>query len=173
MIAKVLAISIIALAPLAIAYPSSQKNEERIMREVRHELIMLPYYNVFDNLAYRVDGSKVILLGQVTKPTLKGDAERVVKTIEGVESVDNQIDVLPVSPNDDRIRFATYRAIYSRPQLQRYQLSAVPPIHIIVKNGHVTLEGIVAKDSDRIVAGMAASGVHGAFSVTNHLRVEE
>ncbi|MBZ5617788.1 MAG: BON domain-containing protein [Acidobacteriia bacterium] len=134
---------------------------------------MLPYYGVFDNLAYRVDGPKVTLFGQVTRPTLKSDAENVVKKIEGVESLDNQIEVLPLSPNDDRVRFAAYRAIYSKAPLQRYQLSAVPPIHIIVKNGNITLEGVVANEGDKNMAEIAATGVHGAFSVKNNLRVEK
>ena len=134
---------------------------------------MLPYYGVFDNLSYRVDGSKVTLFGQVTRPTLKSDAENVVKKIEGVEKVDNQIEVLPLSPNDDRVRLAVYRAIYSKPQLQRYQLGAVPPIHIIVKNGNVTLEGVVANQGDKDVAGIAANGVPGVFSVKNNLMVEK
>src|SRR5215831_542219 len=111
--------------------------DARITKEVRHELVMLPYYSVFDNLAYRVDGSKVTLFGQVVRPTLKSDAENVVKKIEGVTSVDNEIEVLPVSPNDDRIRREVYRAIFGRPELQRYGMGAVPSIHIIVKNGNV------------------------------------
>jgi len=110
---------------------------------------MLPYYNVFDNLAYRVDGGTVTLLGQVTRPTLKDDAERVVKRIEGVERVRNEIEVLPLSPNDDTIRIAEFRAIYGDPALNRYGHQAVPPIHIIVKNGNVTLEGVVATKQTR------------------------
>ena len=160
------------LAALTLAF-AADKSTERIMKEVRHELVMLPYYNVFDNLSYRVDGSKVYLFGQVTRPTLKSDAENVVKKIEGVEKVENEIEVLPLSPNDDRLRRALYRAIYSRPQLQRYQLGAVPPIHIIVKNGNVTLEGVVANEGDKNVAGIAANGVSGVFKVTNNLAVEK
>ena len=172
MIRKRFAVNALALAVVALAQ-TSPKAEDRIMREVRHELVMLPYYDVFDNLTYRVDGSKVTLFGEVTRPTLKTDAENVVKKIEGVEAVDNQIEVLPLSPNDDRIRLAAYRAIYSKPQLQRYQLGAVPPIHILVKNGNITLEGVVANEGDKNVAGIAAKGVHGAFSVKNNLRVEK
>ncbi len=145
--------------------------EARIAQEVRHELVLLPYYSVFDHLAFRVDGDKVTLLGQVTRPTLKSDAEARVKKIEAVSSVDNQIEVLPLSPNDDRLRLALFRAIYSAPPLQRYSLQAVPPIHIIVKNGHVTLEGIVDSEADKNLAGIQANGVPGAFSVTNNLRV--
>ncbi|HKX00713.1 MAG TPA: BON domain-containing protein [Bryobacteraceae bacterium] len=151
----------------------SARGTERIAREVRHELVMLPYYGVFDNLAYRVNGYDVTLMGQVTRPTLKSDAERVVQKIEGVEHVKNEIEVLPLSPMDDRIRLATYRAIYSRPGLDRYALQAVPPIHIIVKNGNVALEGVVASQADKNLAGIQAKGVSGVFSVTNNLRVEK
>src|SRR5208283_2069510 len=106
----------------------SQKSIERIYKEVRHELVMLPYYGVFDNLAFKLDGYKVTLLGDVTRPTLKTDAGAAVKRIEGVESVDNQIEVLPLSPNDDRIRLAVYRAVYRQASLSRYALQAIPPI---------------------------------------------
>ncbi|MGP0097082.1 MAG: BON domain-containing protein [Terriglobales bacterium] len=154
-----------------------QKSLERIYREVRHELLMLPYYGVFDNLAYKVDpDGTVTLLGQVSPvrgPTLKSGAESSVKRIEGVEKVVNNIEVLPVSPMDDRIRRAVYRAIYGNPALNQYQLRAVPPIHIIVKNGHVTLEGVVARSMDKQIAGMQANGVSNVFSVTNNLVVEE
>jgi len=143
-----------------------------LVKEVRHELVTLPYYGVFDNLTYRVDGSKVTLFGQVRQPQLKSDAEKVVKSIEGVSAVDNQIEVMPLSPNDDRVRLAVYRAIYSKPSLQRYQLGAVPPIHIIVKNGNVTLEGVVANEMDKTVAGIAAKGVGGTHDVTNNLRLD-
>jgi hyperosmotically inducible protein len=145
---------------------------DRITREVRHELVMLPYYGVFDNLAYKVDGTTVTLLGQVTRPTLKSDAENAVKSIEGVDKVVNQIQVLPLSPNDDRIRIAEYRAIFSQPGLDRYAMQAVPPIHIIVDNGKVTLEGVVANQADKDRAAIQANTVSGVFSVTNNLRVE-
>jgi len=152
----------------------SQKSIDRITHEVRHELIMLPFYGVFDNLAYKVDpDGTVTLVGQVVLPTLKSDAGNVVKRIEGVEKVVNNIEVLPVSPNDDRIRRATYRAIYGNSVLSQYQLRAVPPIHIIVNNGKVTLEGAVAREMDKTIAGMQANHVPGAFSVTNNLVVEE
>ena len=165
--------SIIVFAAAALMAQTPQGSAGRITKEVRHELVMLPYYGVFDNLAYEVDGAKVTLLGQVTQPTLKSDAESVVRKIEGVESVDNQIEVLPLSPNDDRIRRATYRAIYSKAPLERYQLSAVPPIHIIVNHGNVTLEGVVATEGDKNMAEIAAKGVPGAFSVKNNLRTEK
>ncbi len=149
------------------------RNEDHIVREVRHELVMLPYYGVFDNLAYRVNGSTVTLLGQVTRPTLKSDAANVVKNIEGVERVDNQIHVLPPSPMDDRLRIAEYRAIYGQPPLDRYALQAVPQIHIIVENGRVTLEGIADSQSDKDMANIRANAVPGVFSVVNNLRVEK
>lgn len=152
----------------------SQKSLDRIYKEVRHELVMLPYYGVFDNLAYKVDpDGTVTLLGQVSRPTLKSDAENVVKRVEGVEKVVNNIEVLPTSINDDRIRRAVYRAIYGNSVLSQYQLRAVPPIHIIVKNGNVTLEGVVARQMDKQIAGVQTNGVHGVFSVTNNLVVEE
>ena len=152
----------------------SQKSLDRIIKEVRHELVMLPYYGVFDNLAYKVDpDGTVTLLGQVARPTLKSDAEKAVKGIEGIEKVVNNIEVLPTSPNDDRIRRAAYRAIYNNSVLSQYQLRAVPPIHIIVKNGNITLEGAVARQMEKQIAGMQANGVHGVFSVTNNLVVEE
>jgi len=144
----------------------------RLEQQVRRELVTLPYYSVFDNFAFRVQGDQVTLLGQVTRPTLKKDTERVVKNLEGVAAVDNQIEVLPVSGHDDDIRRATYRAIYGHTALSRYQLRAVPPVHIIVKNGNVTLEGMVANEGDKNIAGLQANGVAGVFSVTNNLQVE-
>ncbi len=156
---------LIAAEPGTVAY-------NKLVKEIRHELVMLPYYNVFDNLSFKVEGRKVTLLGQVARPTLKADAGRVVKSIEGVEIVDNQIEVLPLSPNDDRIRIAVYRAIYGQSSLQRYGLQAVPPIHIIVKNGNVTLEGVVANAGDKNLANISANGVSGVFGVTNNLVVE-
>jgi hyperosmotically inducible protein len=150
----------------------SGRGSDRIVKEVRHELVMLPYYGVFDNLAYKVDGGTVTLMGQVTRPTLKSDAEKVVKGIEGVERVVNNIEVLPLSPNDDRLRLAIYRAIYGDTTLSRYGLQAVPPIHIIVRNGQVSLEGVVASEADKNVANIKANGVPGVMGVTNNLRVE-
>ena len=150
----------------------SDRAWNRLEREVRHELVTLPFYGVFDNLAFKVDGGTVTLLGQVSRPTLKTDAERVVRSIEGVERVINRIEVLPLSPYDDRIRLATYRAIYGNTALNRYALQAIPPIHIIVKNGNVTLEGVVANQGDKNIADIQARSVPGVFSVTNNLRVE-
>lgn len=145
---------------------------DRLAREVRHELVMLPYYGVFDNLSFRIDGGAVTLMGEVTRPTLKSDAENVVKRIEGVDRVVNNIEVLPLSPNDDRLRLAVYRAVYGFTSLNRYALNAVPPIHILVKNGNVTLDGVVANEGDKNAAGIQAHGVPGVFSVTNNLRIE-
>jgi hyperosmotically inducible protein len=152
----------------------SQRGTERIVEEVHHQLVLLPYYGVFDNLAYRVspDGT-VTLLGQVARPSLKSDAEGAVKHIEGVEHVDNQIQVLPTSTMDDQIRIATYRAIYGNSALNLYALRAVPPIHIIVNNGHVSLEGVVAKQMDKQIAEVQAKSVPNVFSVTDNLRVED
>jgi len=162
-----------ALALTVVAADSNKpKAYDRFVKEIRHELVMLPYYGVFDNLAYSVNGYNVTLMGQVTRPTLKSDAERVVKDIEGVQSVTNNIEVLPLSPNDDRIRMAVYRSIYGQAALNRYAMNAVPPIHIIVKNGNVALEGVVANEGDKNLANIQANQVPGVFSVTNNLRVE-
>jgi len=151
--------------------PVSERAVQRIQKEVRHELVMLPYVNVFDNLAFKVDGFKVTLLGQVTRPIIKSDAEKAVRNIEGVEEVDNQIEVLPPSPNDDRLRRQLFRAIYGFGPLQKYDMGVIKPIRIIVKNGHVTLEGVVDSEADKNIAGIRANGVSGAFSVTNNLTV--
>ena len=146
--------------------------EQNLAREVRHQLVLLPYYSVFDNLAFRVEGDQVILEGQVTRPTLKSDAENVVKSIEGVRNVVNNIEVLPPSPMDDQVRRAVYRAIYGDPSLSKYSWSAVPSIHIIVKNGHVTLVGVVDNETDKNLAEVRAKTVPNVFSVTNNLQVE-
>ncbi len=167
-----------ASAPAAIARARVQDQAQdprvtRLEREVGHVLRLLPYYNVFDNLEYKVEpGGKVTLLGHVVRPTLKSDAERAVKGIEGVDTVVNQIEVLPTSPNDDRIRLRVYRTLYRTAALERYAIQAVPPIHIIVKNGNVTLEGVVASTADKNIANIKARGVPGVFKVTNNLRVE-
>ena len=152
-------------------YQSSLKSQARITREVRHELLMLPYFGVFDNIAYKVDGSSVTLLGQVVRPVLKSDAENAVKRIEGVERVNNQIEVLPPSPMDDRLRLELFRAIYNYPGLEKYALGVQKPIRIIVKNGHVTLEGVVDTQGDKDLANIRARGVSGTFSVDNNLVV--
>jgi hyperosmotically inducible protein len=172
----ILLVTLFALGILGVAQDAqrdqaSAKSQERIAREVRHELLMLPYFGVFDNIAYKVDGYNVTLLGQVVRPSLKSDAENVVKRIEGVEKVDNQIEVLPTSPMDDRLRRRLFHAIYAYAPLEKYALGVQKPIRIIVKNGHVTLEGVVDNEADKNFAGIRANGVSGIFSVTNNLQV--
>jgi hyperosmotically inducible protein len=172
----ILLISVVALATMSFSQDTqreeaSAKAQERIAREVRHELLMLPYFGVFDYIAYKVDGYNVTLLGEVVRPALKSDAENAVKHIEGVEKVENQIEVLPPSTMDDRLRMRLFRAIYQYPPLQKYELGVQKPIRIIVKNGRVTLEGVVDSDADKNLAGLRANGVSGTFSVTNNLQV--
>jgi len=166
---------IFAIAVLAtgMAFAKTDPAKTDLGKEVRHELVMLPYLTVFDNLAYRVEGNVVTLTGQVTQPTLKSEAGNVVKHIDGVDRVDNQIEVLPLSPNDDRLRHSLYRAIYGYAPLSRYAMPVLKPIRIIVKNGNVTLEGVVDRQADKSMVNIRANGVHGAFSVTNNLRVGE
>jgi len=147
------------------------KSRQNLIREVRHQLVLLPYYSVFDNLAFRVEGDTVILEGQVVRPTLKSDAEAAVKNIEGIGRVVNNIEVLPPSPMDDQIRRAVYRAIFGDPALARYAESAVPSIHIIVKNGHVTLVGVVDSETDKNLVNLRVNGVPNVFSVKNELVV--
>ncbi len=160
------------VAALAFAAPAFARELTPLERQVRHEIVMLPFLTVFDNIQFKVEGDVVTLLGQVTRPSLKKSAERVVERIEEVGKIDNQIEILPVSPNDDRIRQAVARAIYYHPTFTRYSFQAVPPILLIVKNGDVTLEGVVATKSEKSIAGLQANGVAGVFSVTNNLRVE-
>jgi len=160
-------------AESAQAGTGPQRMQDRISREVYHELVMLPQLTIFDNLQYKVDGGKVILMGQVENAILKDSAEKVVKKIEGVETVNNQIEILPPSPNDDRIRRQVARAIFNDERLFRYSMGSVPPIHIIVKNGHVTLEGVVNSQADKDAANLRASSVPGVFSVENHLQVQK
>lgn len=151
--------------------PIPRRAVERIEKEVRHEILMLPYYNVFDNITYKVEGYNVTLMGAVTQPVLKSEAENVVKRIEGVEKVYNRIEVLPVSNFDDELRVRLFRAIYYYPSLERYGMPVQKPIRIIVKNGHVDLEGVVDSEADKNLVNIRARGVPGVFSVTNHLRV--
>ena len=146
--------------------------EDWLSQEVHNQLVLLPFYSVFDNLEYKINDREVTLLGQVTQPTVKSDAEVAVTGIEGVTKVINSIEVLPVSPMDDQIRRAEFRAIYRDPALQRYAFGPVPPIHIIVKDGHVTLEGVVANQGDKNLVNIRANAVPGVFSVTNNLRIE-
>jgi hyperosmotically inducible protein len=168
------AVCLLALATLGFTQDRDQptaKSQERIIKEVRHELLMLPYFTVFDYIAFKVEGYNVTLLGDVVQPTLKSDAGNVVKHIEGVEKVDNQIEVLPPSPVDDGLRRRLYREIYGYPALEKYALGVQKPIRIIVKMGRVTLEGVVDNESDKNLAGLRANGVPGIFSVTNNLQV--
>jgi len=173
-------LSLLFLVPLTVLVLAAQargqvqaRSVERIQKEVRHELVMLPYLGVFDYLAFKVEGYNVTLLGQVTRPVLKSDAENAVKRIEGVEKVDNQIEVLPPSTIDDQLRLRLYRAIYGDPALERYALPVIKPIRIIVKSGNVTLEGVVDSEADKNLVNIRANGVSGIFSVTNHLKVEK
>ena len=150
-----------------------EPNEARTMKEIRHQLLLLPYYGVFDDIAFKEQGGTITLMGAVTRPTLKSDAEGVVKRIAGVTNVVNQIEVLPLSPNDDRIRRAEYRAIYGDSALStRYGFRALPSIHILVKNGNVQLEGWVANRFDYNLINIRAKGVPGVFSVVNDLQIE-
>ena len=154
------------------AFVPGQGGESRLIQEVRHQLVMLPYYSIFDDLGFRVDGSTVTLVGAVTRPTLKSDAGNVVKNIEGVTQVNNEIKVLPLSPMDNQIRRAVARAIYGDPSIgDRYGNRALPSIHIIVENGHVTLEGVVANEGDKNLINIRANSVPNVFSVTNNLQV--
>lgn len=150
----------------------SDAARNRIEREVRREIVMLPFYSLFDHFEFRVDGEAVTLMGKVSRPTLKSDAERVVKKIEGVKKLNNEIQVLPLSSNDDGLRIALYHAIYGHTTLQTLAIRAVPPIHIIVENGNVTLEGVVADEMQKNIANAQANSVPGVFSVTNNLRAE-
>ena len=143
-----------------------------LQEAVRHHLAMMPRYSIFDNLAFQVDGSSVTLTGQVTDPIVKEDAMYTARHVEGVTNVVNNIEVLPLSPTDDSLRIAVYRAIYGAPSLSaRYGFTGAPSIHIVVKNGVVRLEGVVANNMDRAVAGIRAQGVFGVFQVENNLKV--
>lgn len=143
----------------------------RLAEKVRHELVMMPWYGVFDHISFRTDGQTVTLMGAVHRPTLRDEAERRVKAIEGVQAVDNQIRVLPLSPMDDRIRLAAYRTLFSNPMLQRYALGALPAIQIVVDRGTLTLYGTVSSEAERNVAGILASGIPGVFEVRNEIVV--
>ena len=156
---------------LAIRPGAQDANEQHIAKEVRHELLMLPYYSIFDDLEFSVNGNTVTLLGAVTNPTLKKDADSAVKHIEGVSEVNNQIKVLPPSPMDDQIRRRVARAVADQDGLYRYFQGAVGSIHIIVDNGHVTLKGVVDNQADDTMAKLAANQVPGVFSVKDDLQV--
>jgi len=162
------------LFPLVLSAVQSQSAPDpHMLKEVRHELVMLPDVNIFDNLEFKVDGNTVTLMGQVTNPVVKSEAGNVVKHVEGVGQVINQIEVLPLSPNDQEIRRATYLALVRQPQLQLYFTQSLPPIRIIVKNGNVTLEGVVSSKADSDLVKLTANTVPGVFGVTNNLRIEK
>jgi len=163
---------VIVLSTSTMLAGANQRQGDRFTERIRKELAKIPYSGVYDNLAFEVNGSTVILSGQVTRPSTRKEAERRVKRIEGVDRVINNIQVLPVSPMDDRIRRQVLRAVSRSGGLYRYFLGANPSIRIIVNRGHVTLEGVVANKMDSQLAYMAASQVPGVFSVTNNLRVE-
>jgi hyperosmotically inducible protein len=151
---------------------ASEQTTARIEKQVTHELNMLPYGNVFDYVTVSVDpDGAVTLSGEVTQPILKSEAAKAVARVEGVERVDNQIKVLPLSSFDARLRMRLYRSIYGEPALQRYGVGSNASIRIIVDNGHVTLKGVVDNSADRIIAGMQARSVPGSFSVDNQLKV--
>lgn len=176
LVAAVLVASCCAAALMAGApvQDQSRTGQPRLTREIRRELVTLPFYDVFDWLQFEIKpDSTVVLSGQVTRPTTKSGAEARIKDIEGVESVVNNIEVLPLSPNDDRIRRRMYVTLFgSNSPLFRYGMGAVPSIHIIVKNGRVTLKGVVANKMDSQLAYMRARGVAGVFDVQNELQVE-
>ncbi len=165
--------ALMALLPMQAAASVSGVDHATLLSQVRHEIVMLPYLTVFDNIDFSVRNGNVILSGAVTRPTLKRDAERVVKAIEGVRTVENHIKVLPPSPQDDRLRTVLYQAIYHNPTLSRYAMTVISPIRIIVDSGKVTLEGVVDNQSDKDLANILAKSVPGIFSVTNHLRVRK
>jgi hyperosmotically inducible protein len=154
-------------------YVQGPDGENALVREVRHNLVRLPYYGVFDDIGFKVDGATVTLVGQVRQPVLKTDAGKAVSRVEGVTNVVNNIEVLPLSPEDDRVRREVYRAVFGAADIgDRYGFSAVPSIHIIVKNGNVRLEGVVANEFDRNIINIKANGAPGAHSVENDLQIE-
>ena len=167
--------ALICCAVLALAAPiygARPQANSRMIESVRKELATLPYYGVFDNLSFSINGNTVVLSGQVVRASTKSDAEHRVARIEGVDRVINRIEVLPPSPMDDTIRRRVYQAVFRQDGLYRYAQGANPSIHIVVNGGHVSLEGVVSNQMDSQLAYMAANGVPGVFSVTNHLRVE-
>ncbi len=172
----------LAIAPLGAfakdkdhndAFMPGSPSESDLAREVRHKLVLMPYYGVFDDIAFSVNGTTVTLMGAVTQPFLKDDAGKSAKSVKGVTQVVNNIEVLPLSPMDDQIRRAVFQAIYRQAGIDiRYGYRAVPSIHILVKNGHVVLEGFVANQMDKILIQMAANHVPNVFSVTDDLQIE-
>jgi hyperosmotically inducible protein len=169
-----LAAALVLTATLAAAGQAKEEvtGRQRVMEKIRKELVTLPFYGVFDNLAYSFDGGTATLYGQVVRPTTRSDAERRVRKIAGVSQVVNQIEVLPLSSFDDSIRQRAYRQIFGTAGLYRYAMGANPSLHIVVNRGHVTLEGVVSNEGDRRLARIAALQVPGVFSVTNNLRLD-
>jgi len=172
-IQKIALASALTFGAVSLFAGTNNPPAQDLASQVRHQLVMLPYYNVFDDLSYSVDNGVVTLSGEVTQPVVKSDAERVVKHLAGVTQVVNNIHVLPLSTFDNRIRMAEYRSIYGFGGLYRYGLGTQPSIHIIVDNGHVTLVGVVDSEADKNMANIRANTVPGVFSVTNNLRVAE
>jgi hyperosmotically inducible protein len=155
-----------------MASSGQQSLNPRVANQIRKEIVTLPFYSIWDHVEFKLNGDEVTLMGSVYRPSMKKSVERVVENVEGVQAVNNQLDVQPTSPNDDRIRRAAYQAIYGHTALQDYQLRAVPPIHIIVENGKLTLEGVVQNEMDKNIAGVQANSVNGVFEVTNNLRTD-
>ena len=155
----------------AATVPNQMTEEQHLSKQVRHALVTVPWYGVFDNLEYTINGGEVTLSGQVVRPVTRSDAEHAVKRVEGVTHVIDNITVLPLSNFDDQIRRAEFRAIFGTPTLSRYSMGAVPAIHIIVDHGHVTLVGAVDSQIDANVARIRALSVPGVFTVTNNLHV--
>ncbi|HYG09782.1 MAG TPA: BON domain-containing protein [Pyrinomonadaceae bacterium] len=173
-LALVFAVAVSAAGAVASPLTESEQgfDQQQVSKRVRKELVTLPYYGVFDNLAYKVEGDTVTLYGQVVRPSTRSDAERRVAKIKGVERVVNNIEVLPLSSFDDRIRARAYRTIFNTSSLYRYAMGANPSLHIVVNRGHLTLEGVVGNRMDKQLAEFAARSVPGVFSVTNNLVAE-
>lgn len=172
---KILALAVALLIAATTAMAASNSKDDvnfQTTKQIRKEILKLPYYGVFDNIAFEVTDDTVTLYGQVVRPSTRSDAAKRVARIEGIDRVINKIEVLPLSRFDDGIRARVYRAVFSKGSLYRYAAGTNPSIHIIVKNGRVTLEGVVATKGDSNLAYLATNGVSGVFSVTNNLRVE-
>jgi hyperosmotically inducible protein len=162
----------LAMLPAASAAAAGNPAEAVTAEKVRKQIVKLPFYSIFDNITFQLNDGVVTLDGEVYRPSLRKSAERVAMSVEGVQSVVNNIEVLPTSFHDDRIRLAVARSIFTNSVLDRYAMQANPPIHVIVRNGDVTLEGVVNREMERNVAGILANGVSGVFSVTNNLRLD-
>ncbi len=162
----------LSLAALPVAAPAMTAAEARTAEQVRKEIVTLPFLSIFDDIRFSFQDGVVTLMGDVHRPTLKKSAERVALRVEGVNRVENKIQILPLSRFDNQIRLQVARALYSHPALDRYGMGALPSIRIIVNNGDVTLKGFVNREMEKNVAGIVANQVHGVFSVTNDLQVE-